>query len=123
MIFVCPHCGNQCIGWFAKFTTGVWGPVVCQICGGLSRESRWYRIAVSIVELGLLVGVAFLPKSLLVAGLILWGVVFAVAEWFFLQRIPLVAVSRTWERSKAILSWAIVIGLLAFFVTLTAIFS
>lgn len=123
MIFACPHCGNQCIGWFAKFTTGVWGPVVCQICGGLSRESRLQRITVSIVELGLLVGVLFLPNSLLVAGLMLWGVGFAVTEWFFLQRIPLVVASRTWEKSKDILSWIVVIGLMAFLVALTVIFS
>jgi hypothetical protein len=122
-MFDCPHCGNRCIGWFAKFTTGIWGPVECRICGGLSRESRLQRTAVSLVELGVLIGVFLLPNGLLAAvGVLLWVAGFVAAEWYFLKRIPLVAVSKTWERSKDILSWAVVIGIVGFFVVLSVVF-
>ena len=97
----CPHCGNPCLGFWAKSTLGPAHQKPCCSCGkAVSVSWLWslpvFILAVPIGTFGslwlVMWGINFIPSGWLIPAFVIGGVLCTLPlMWFYYRFIPLVA--------------------------------
>lgn len=119
MLFACPHCDRPGIPARAKFFSMDHAPAKCQLCGGLSAESRRHAGLVGIAHyFGVLaaVGLAFVFRSWWpLAIYVVAAIASSVAILFTAPLLPLTAesVRKTYRLKLRVAAGVLVLLLLA----------